>query len=44
MEKAMKSKSISSKAKKAEKEILSGKVLPGVAVNHVLKSSHRFTD
>jgi hypothetical protein len=37
MEKALKSKSISSKAKKAEKGILSGKILPGAAVNRVLK-------
>lgn len=37
MEKALKSKSIFSKAKKAEKKILSGKILPGAAVNEILK-------
>lgn len=37
MEKALKSKSISSKAKKAEKKILLGKILPGAAVNEILK-------
>ncbi len=37
MEKALKSKNISSKAKKAEKKILSGKVLPGAAVYEILK-------